>query len=154
MKRFKKIFKIVKTEKKRKDVINEKIDYIEPSISNPNSLISISKEVFQYLQSNHKTRGNNVTQYILEQLNISHDDMSFKNIQRRVYDAINVMHAIGLLQKDKNTLHYKGDSNFKSLFFTNVNKKQNNILNEKIKNKTSNINTKQHELISLFCKVI
>ena len=34
--------------------------------------------------------------------------ISFKNIQRRVYDAINVMTAIGFISKDRSFLNYDG----------------------------------------------
>jgi hypothetical protein len=147
-----KIFKIVKTERKKNQPVTEEFEEEEIK-TNPNSLINISREVYKYLESNNKTKGNNVTQYILEQLNISQDDMSFKNIQRRVYDAINVMHAIGLLDKEKNVLYYKGDTNFKNKFVANSSKKHNNVLKDKINQKASIINRKQHELMALYCKV-
>ncbi len=147
-----KIFKIVKTERKKNQTVIE--EYEEDEIkTNPNSLINISREVNKYLENNSKTKGNNVTQYILEQLNISQDDMSFKNIQRRVYDAINVMHAIGILDKEKNVLYYKGDSNFKNTFAANSSKKHNSVLKDKINQKANSINRKQHELMALYCKV-
>ena len=35
-------------------------------------------------------------------------NISFKNIQRRVYDAINVISAVGLISKNKTNLVYDG----------------------------------------------
>ena len=32
----------------------------------------------------------------------------FKNVQRRVYDAINVLHALSIIDKDKNKIYYRG----------------------------------------------
>ena len=34
--------------------------------------------------------------------------MDFKNIQRRVYDAVNVLEALGVVTKEKNMLTYQG----------------------------------------------
>ena len=36
--------------------------------------------------------------------------MDFKNIQRRVYDAINVFTALGLVSKSRNTIWYLGET--------------------------------------------
>ena len=35
-------------------------------------------------------------------------NMDFKNVQRRVYDALNVLSALGIINKDRNKIHYKG----------------------------------------------
>lgn len=34
--------------------------------------------------------------------------MDFKNVQRRVYDALNVLSALCIIHKDRNRIHYKG----------------------------------------------
>lgn len=39
------------------------------------------------------------------------ESISFKNIQRRVYDAINVLSAIGIISKLKSNLIYNGEFN-------------------------------------------
>jgi hypothetical protein len=120
---------------------------------NPNSLISISKEVLKYLSEKKVSKGTDVTKYILLKLNVSQDDQSFKNIQRRVYDAINVMNAIGILDKDKNSLYFKGHSNFKKIFYKSSLQNRNSIIKEKLNFKADRINTKQHELMALALKV-
>ena len=32
--------------------------------------------------------------------------MDFKNVQRRVYDALNVLHAMDIIRKEKNQIYY------------------------------------------------
>ena len=41
-------------------------------------------------------------------MNLKKINISFKNIQRRVYDAINVISAVGLISKYKTNLIYDG----------------------------------------------
>jgi predicted CopG family antitoxin len=122
------------------------------SRQNPNSLISISKEVYAYLKDMNESKGSHVTEYILKHLEKSQTNLSFKNIQRRVYDAINVMNAVGIIRKEKNNLLFRGGiSNTCLGRAKNKNEKKN--LKEKIKNKINSINSKQHELIGLCTKV-
>lgn len=33
----------------------------------------------------------------------------FKNVQRRVYDALNVLNALGIVEKKRNNIVYKGE---------------------------------------------
>lgn len=121
---------------------------------NPNSLISISKEVYLYLKENIESKGSSVTEYILKQLKRTQTNLSFKNIQRRVYDAINVMNAIGILKKEKNNLFFKG-----KMKMSNIGSKEKKIKNEskylkeKIRQSIVNVNSKQHELVGLSSKV-
>ena len=42
------------------------------------------------------------------QINKKNVEISYKNIQRRVYDAINVISAVGLISKKKSNLVYDG----------------------------------------------
>ena len=122
---------------------------------NPNSLISISKEVFSFLKEKTESKGSNVTEYILRHLKKSQTNLSFKNIQRRVYDAINVMNAVGIIRKDKNILVFKGKMNFTEGIKTGKTKPNDlKSLKEKIKLKRSSINNKQHELVGLCSKVV
>ena len=103
------------------------------------SLISISKLVYEYLRQVLNTTGNNVTEYIKNALQPKKNDQSNqKNIQRRVYDAINVMCAVGLIKKNKQEIQYLNK-------FNNV--KNNNIINIKnniningVVNEKSNLN--------------
>lgn len=124
------------------------------SIFNPNSLISITKEVVNYLQDNPKTKSSDVTQYILNTLKIDQNAKSFKNIQRRVYDSINVMAAADIINKEKCNLFFKGlNKSCEKKNQAKKIKKQFDNLKEKIKLKSQNINDKQHQLVTLTCKV-
>ena len=91
------------------------------------SLIGISKIVFEYLKSVEHTTGNEVTEYIKNRFQSKkNDQLNQKNIQRRVYDAINVMCAVGLIRKNKQKIQ-----------FLLKNKQENNLnnLNEEINSK-------------------
>lgn len=71
------------------------------------SLIEISKYVLNYIKQEKNTTGNDVTKEIKRRLQPQKEDESTqKNIQRRVYDAINVMGAIGLIRKNKQQIKY------------------------------------------------
>ena len=71
------------------------------------SLIGISKLVLEFIKRKEKKTGNQITEYIQNILQAKKDDKTIqKNIQRRVYDAINVMSAIGIIQKDKQNIKY------------------------------------------------
>ena len=90
------------------------------------SLIYISKLVFEYIKNIIYTTGNEVTEHIKNILQSKKDEqLNQKNIQRRVYDAINVMSAIGLIKKNKQKIQYiKEDKE-------NLNKEINNWFNKK-----------------------
>lgn len=122
--------------------------------NNPNSLISISKEVYCYLKKMKNSKGSSVTEYILQNLKTSQGSLSFKNIQRRVYDAINVMNAVGIIFKQKNNLHFKGRIKLKSPNLESKHNFKSRIIKEKTKNIASSINSKQYELIGLCAKVL
>ena len=105
------------------DESNDKIN----TETQKHSLIGISKLVFEYLKSNEYTTGNEVTEYIKNRLQSKkNDQLNQKNIQRRVYDAINVMCAVGLIQKNKQKIQF--------LLKTNQDNKINK-LNEEINSK-------------------
>ena len=70
------------------------------------SLIEISKLVLEYIKKEKSKTGNEITEYILESLVPGKDKKIQKNIQRRVYDAINIMNAAGLIQKNKQQVKY------------------------------------------------
>ena len=95
--------------KKRKNKIFsiEKLRNKDEKNKNPKySLIEISKLVLNYIkQEKHKT-GNEITEYVLNYLKPGNDEKIQKNIQRRVYDSINVMNAAGLIQKNKQQIKY------------------------------------------------
>jgi hypothetical protein len=128
----------------------------DDSRTNPNSLISISKEVYKFLGSKVRAKGTTVTDHILNNV-LSSEDSShrFKNIQRRVYDAINVMSAIGILEKNKSNLIFKGKLDIKRSKTNTVKNKENQVrcLTEQLHSKFNDINKKQHELAGLCSKV-
>jgi hypothetical protein len=98
------------------------------------SLICISRLVFEYLQQIENTTGNEVTDYIKNALHSKKNDQpNQKNIQRRVYDAINVMSAVGLIKKNRQEIQFLKKINKKNNII-NIN---NNIINE---NEKSNVN--------------
>jgi hypothetical protein len=70
------------------------------------SLIEISKLVLDYIKKEKNKTGNEITEYILKSLVPGKDKKIQKNIQRRVYDAINIMNAAGLIQKNKQQVKY------------------------------------------------
>ena len=71
------------------------------------SLIGISKLVFEYLKNVTYTTGNEVTEHIKNKLQLKKKcQINQKNIQRRVYDAINVMCAVGLIHKNKQKIQF------------------------------------------------
>ena len=85
------------------DESNEKIN----NETQKHSLIGISKLVFEYLKKTINSTGNDVTEHIKNKLQSKkNDQLNQKNIQRRVYDAINVMCAIGLIRKNKQKIQF------------------------------------------------
>ena len=116
------------------DESNDKIN----TETQKHSLIGISKLVFEYLKSNEYTTGNEVTEYIKNRLQSKkNDQLNQKNIQRRVYDAINVMCAVGLIQKNKQKIQF--------LLKTNQDNKINK-LNEEINSKEKNGGEKEEKI--------
>ena len=113
-----KIFLIRKTSRKRckcEPIRNKRIAIKLPNKKtifqtqlNPHSLVSISTQVNNYLLTNHKSTPLDVTKHIVDLLSKGNpiSDISYKNIQRRVYDAINVMNSLGLITKHNNVLSY------------------------------------------------
>ena len=123
-----------------------------------NSLISISKEVYKFIKQKHYTKGSDVTNHILDVLSSKKAKLNYKNIQRRVYDAINVMCAIGLINKEKGNITFISNDdkilNKENSNIINFNKENNLENNQDIKINLikNNIKEKQNELISNFCR--
>ena len=118
--------------------MNSNLDETQDKFSCENqrhSLIGISKLVFEYLNQAVNTTGNEVTEHVKKLLQPKKNDQSNqKNIQRRVYDAINVMCAVGLIKKNKQEIQ----------FLIKLNKENNNIFN--VNNNLINVNGKQNKL--------
>ena len=114
------IFSIVKTNKASKDLfkLNNKLKSDKNSKQNnsnlaegdssdqPYSLSKICKFVYEFIKKAGVTTGSQVTQHILNVLKSQKKDDQFKNIQRRVYDSINVMSAAGVIKKDNKEIRY------------------------------------------------
>ena len=100
------------------------------------SLIGISKLVFEYLKNVIYTTGNEVTEHIKNKLQLKKKcQINQKNIQRRVYDAINVMCAVGLIHKNKQKIQ-----------FLNKNLKEKEINNSSDDSNSSNSNEQKIKL--------
>ena len=96
-------------------------------------------------QEKHKT-GNEITEYVLNYLKPGSDEKIQKNIQRRVYDSINVMNAAGLIQKNKQQIKYiprKSKNNDEKVKITNI--KKTNILEINKEKNIKEINDKNQE---------
>lgn len=76
---------------------------IEKPITARNILIYLTEQVSRFIQEN-ETDINEVTNYILKLLSRNGRSIKHKNIERRVYDIINVMKAIGIIDKNKNSI--------------------------------------------------
>ena len=70
------------------------------------SLSEISKLVLDIIKKEKIKTINGITDCILKTLKPENDEKIQKNIQRRVYDSINIMNAAGLLQKNKQQIKY------------------------------------------------
>ena len=109
------------------------------------SLINISNLVYDFLKKTVHTTGNDVTTHIKNIIQSNNNQPNQKNIQRRVYDAINVMCAVGLIKKNKQEIKF---INYKNK--NNAIKSINNINEEKEEEKSDEteekINEKNNEL--------
>ena len=68
----------------------------------------LSKKVLEEVKHHRETTGTNIARRILEIYKSKRMCMDFKNVQRRVYDALNVLSALGIIHKDRNRIHYRG----------------------------------------------
>ena len=106
----------------------------------PQSLINISKLVLDYIKQNNKTTGNEITEYVKNVLQANDsDETTQKNIQRRVYDSINIM-SPGNIIKNKQTLEFIQNKNNENI----INKKEEKNEIEKNINHNNNINNKNN----------
>lgn len=71
-------------------------------------LIALSKRVLEKVQESGVTTGNQIAKEILAQEPEETQEGEFKNIQRRVYDALNVLHALNVISKERNEIKYRG----------------------------------------------
>ncbi|OMJ74719.1 hypothetical protein SteCoe_26296 [Stentor coeruleus] len=71
-------------------------------------LINLSRQVLEHVRSTDKTTGNQIARDIIHSFPNESFDAEFKNIQRRVYDALNVLHALSIISKNRNEIKYRG----------------------------------------------
>ena len=122
------------------------------------SLINISNLVYDFLKKTVHTTGNDVTTHIKNIIQSNNNQPNQKNIQRRVYDAINVMCAVGLIKKNKQEIkfiNYKNKNNaIKSI--NNINeekeeeKSKSDETEEKINEKNNELQEKRNQLIKSY----
>ena len=140
--------------------LNKKKDKINTE-SQKHSLICISKLVFEYIKKVVYTTGNEVTEHIKNILHSKKNDrLNQKNIQRRVYDAINVMCAVGLIKKNKQKIQFlqndseenEDNNSNKDL---NINEKEKEKINfeGKIKDKLYELEEKRKKLAKNYIKL-
>ena len=120
------------------------------------SLINISNLVYDFLKKTVHTTGNEVTTHIKDIIQSNNNQPNQKNIQRRVYDAINVMCAVGLIKKNKQEIkfiNYKNKNNaIKSINNINEEKEEekSDETQEKINEKNNELQEKRNQLIKSY----
>ena len=120
------------------------------------SLINISNLVYDFLKKTVHTTGNEVTTHIKNIIQSNNNQPNQKNIQRRVYDAINVMWAVGLIKKNKKEIkfiNYKNKNNaIKSINKINEEKEEekSDETQEKINEKNNELQEKRNQLIKSY----
>jgi hypothetical protein len=78
-------------------------------------LIYLSRKVLDRLQTCSSTTGNSIAKDIINELPSSLSDTDFKNVQRRVYDALNVLHALDIVSKVRNEIRFQGRVNWRDM---------------------------------------
>ena len=131
------------------------------------SLIEISKLVLDYIKKEKNKTGNEITEHILKAFKPEKNEKIQKNIQRRVYDAINIMNAAGLIQKNKQQIKYiplkeknKNENNFKNAIKLNFNEineeevmKEKKALEEEYLQKLNQLNMLRQVLLEKYIKL-
>ena len=137
---------------------NNKNKIISNNYSKPNlnefSLINITKIVFDYICRNQNNLNELTSQKITNNIvksfskNENNESKSFKNIQRRVYDAINVMVASKILKKTKNKKYI-----FNCKKIVNLNENKNERIDNQIIELEDTIKKKKEKLFSLISNI-
>lgn len=68
----------------------------------------MSNKVLEEVMKKNETTGTKIAMKILEIYKDKKINMDFKNVQRRVYDALNVLSALNIIKKDRNKIKFKG----------------------------------------------
>ena len=69
-------------------------------------LVFLSKVIKDLVEKKSPTTGTQVSKIIYENYKLT--NTQFKNLQRRVYDVINVFQALGIFKKEKYKVFYLG----------------------------------------------
>lgn len=70
-------------------------------IAETKKLVFLSKTVLELVRESQNTTGSDIAQKILDIYKQQKKTMDFKNVQRRVYDALNVLSALKFIRKDR-----------------------------------------------------
>lgn len=120
------------------------------SSDQPYSLFKICKLVFEFIKKAEVTTGNKVTDHIINVLKPKRNDDQLKNIQRRVYDSINVMSAAGLIKKDNKEIKYLKKESEKNNPIIEL---EEEISDEYVKEKMEQLEEKKKNLIKRYLKL-
>jgi hypothetical protein len=74
-------------------------------------LVFLSKRVYEKAREHKVTNGTEIAREILEESKKLKMNFDFKNVQRRVYDALNVLTALDMIKKDRNKIEFIRDVN-------------------------------------------
>lgn len=75
-------------------------------------LVFLSRSVLKCVRENPNTTGTEIAYKILELYKRFSEKVDFKNVQRRVYDALNVLSAMEIIEKHKNHIVYNPKNEF------------------------------------------
>ena len=147
-KKRKNIFLITKITNKNNNQDSEKNNEISKEIQ-PQSLTNISKYVLEFIRQKRVTTYNNVIKHIKKILQSKNEDKIIeKNIQRRVYESINIMSAIGYINKKKQRIEYiKKDLNNENIISKNVIKLEEQNIDKNDEDKTNKKENKVCDLL-------
>ena len=72
-------------------------------------LVMLSRKVLEEVRKNPNSTGTQIANDIIEYyMKLQGKKLDFKNVQRRVYDALNVFAALGIINKERNNIEYTG----------------------------------------------
>mmetsp|Transcript_23692 Transcript_23692/g.23581 ORF Transcript_23692/g.23581 Transcript_23692/m.23581 type:complete len:168 (-) Transcript_23692:916-1419(-) len=82
-----------------------------PFLLNKKKLVFLSCRVYEKAREHCITNGTQIAKEILEESRKYNLNFDFKNVQRRVYDALNVLTALDMIKKDRNKIEFIRDVN-------------------------------------------
>ena len=92
----------------RRYIMNDSSNIRSPLQDRNKKLINLSRQVLEHVRSTEKTTGNQIAKEIINGFSDKVVEADFKNIQRRVYDALNVLNALSIISKHRNEIKYRG----------------------------------------------